>query len=53
MSDACTRAADTLKRGRGERGEDYYRQRAQDASDHDGSAMDCAAIYYAVIFNAI
>ena len=36
ISDARTRAADTLKRRRDERGEDYNRQRAQDASN--GSA---------------
>ena len=38
ISDARTRAADTLKRRSDERGEDYYRQRAQDASD--GYASD-------------
>ena len=38
ISDAGTRAADTLNRRRDEPGEDYYKQRAQDSSD--GSASD-------------
>ena len=38
ISDARTRAADTLKRRRDEQGEDYYRQRGQDA--RDGSSSD-------------
>ena len=39
ISDACTRAADTLKRRRDERGEDYHRQHAQDASDGSASTL--------------
>ena len=47
ISDARTRAADTLKRRKDRRGEDYYRQQAQDASDGSATALESQCCYIA------
>ena len=56
ISDARTRAADTLESRRDERGEDYYRQRAQDASDGYASDWKPVLLYsmrYTILYNML